>query len=171
MLCLGGDTSRKRRRAVRRLQEGKHDRQLSNARQIVDRPALRGLTHSHPLQEDPTCQSFNTACWYWGARPAGENAADIAAREGLRVATIEGDLVGGECSIGDACRPRPTPSGRSSRGSRSGSRRSPAWSCKRPSNGWGSLFTPRRPPIPSPDPQSGGAQTRPSGRMTCLAGR
>ncbi len=29
-----------------------------------------------------------------GAGPAGENAADIAARNGLRVAIIEGDLVG-----------------------------------------------------------------------------
>lgn len=33
-----------------------------------------------------------------GAGPAGENAADIAARDGLRVAIIERELVGGECS-------------------------------------------------------------------------
>lgn len=33
-----------------------------------------------------------------GAGPAGENAADFAARDGLRVAIIERDLVGGECS-------------------------------------------------------------------------
>ncbi len=33
-----------------------------------------------------------------GAGPAGENAADIAARNGLRVAIVERELVGGECS-------------------------------------------------------------------------
>lgn len=33
-----------------------------------------------------------------GAGPAGENAADIAARDGLSVAIIERQLVGGECS-------------------------------------------------------------------------
>jgi len=33
-----------------------------------------------------------------GAGPAGENVADIAARDGLRVALIERELVGGECS-------------------------------------------------------------------------
>ena len=33
-----------------------------------------------------------------GGGPAGENAADIAARGGLRVAVIERELVGGECS-------------------------------------------------------------------------
>jgi len=33
-----------------------------------------------------------------GAGPAGENAADIASRDGLRVAIVERDLVGGECS-------------------------------------------------------------------------
>ncbi len=39
-----------------------------------------------------------------GAGPAGENAADIAARGELRVAIIERDLVGGECSYW-ACMP------------------------------------------------------------------
>lgn len=33
-----------------------------------------------------------------GAGPAGENAADVAARDGLRVAIVERELVGGECS-------------------------------------------------------------------------
>lgn len=33
-----------------------------------------------------------------GAGPAGENVADVAGRDGLRVAIIERDLVGGECS-------------------------------------------------------------------------
>lgn len=33
-----------------------------------------------------------------GAGPAGENAADVAARSGLRVGIIERELVGGECS-------------------------------------------------------------------------
>ncbi len=39
-----------------------------------------------------------------GGGPAGENAADIAARGGLRVAVIERELVGGECSYW-ACMP------------------------------------------------------------------
>ena len=39
-----------------------------------------------------------------GAGPAGENAADLAARGGLRVAIIEKELVGGECSYW-ACMP------------------------------------------------------------------
>jgi dihydrolipoamide dehydrogenase len=39
-----------------------------------------------------------------GGGPAGENAADIAARGGLRVAVIENELVGGECSYW-ACMP------------------------------------------------------------------
>jgi pyruvate/2-oxoglutarate dehydrogenase complex dihydrolipoamide dehydrogenase (E3) component len=33
-----------------------------------------------------------------GAGPAGENTADIAARDGFRVAIVERELVGGECS-------------------------------------------------------------------------
>lgn len=39
-----------------------------------------------------------------GAGPAGENAADIARRSGLRVGIIEPELVGGECSYW-ACMP------------------------------------------------------------------
>lgn len=39
-----------------------------------------------------------------GAGPAGENAADLAARGGLRVAVVEKELVGGECSYW-ACMP------------------------------------------------------------------
>lgn len=39
-----------------------------------------------------------------GGGPAGENAADIAARGGLRVAVVERELVGGECSY-FACMP------------------------------------------------------------------
>lgn len=39
-----------------------------------------------------------------GGGPAGENAADIAARSGLRVGLIEHDLVGGECTYW-ACMP------------------------------------------------------------------
>jgi dihydrolipoamide dehydrogenase len=39
-----------------------------------------------------------------GGGPAGENAADLAARGGLRVAVIERELVGGECSYW-ACMP------------------------------------------------------------------
>jgi len=39
-----------------------------------------------------------------GAGPTGENAADIAARSGLRVAIVERELVGGECSY-YACMP------------------------------------------------------------------
>ncbi len=39
-----------------------------------------------------------------GAGPAGENAADIAARAGLRVGIVERELVGGECSYW-ACMP------------------------------------------------------------------
>lgn len=39
-----------------------------------------------------------------GAGPAGENAADIAARHGLRTAIVERELVGGECSYW-ACMP------------------------------------------------------------------
>lgn len=39
-----------------------------------------------------------------GGGPAGENAADIAARGGLRVAVVERELVGGECSYW-ACMP------------------------------------------------------------------
>lgn len=39
-----------------------------------------------------------------GAGPAGENAADVAARHGLEVAIVEGELVGGECSYW-ACMP------------------------------------------------------------------
>lgn len=39
-----------------------------------------------------------------GAGPAGENAADVAARSGLRVAVVERELVGGECSY-YACMP------------------------------------------------------------------
>ncbi|MDJ0953510.1 MAG: NAD(P)/FAD-dependent oxidoreductase [Acidimicrobiia bacterium] len=39
-----------------------------------------------------------------GGGPAGENAADLAARGGLRVALIERELVGGECSYW-ACMP------------------------------------------------------------------
>lgn len=39
-----------------------------------------------------------------GAGPAGENAADVAARHGLRVAVVESELVGGECSYW-ACMP------------------------------------------------------------------
>lgn len=39
-----------------------------------------------------------------GGGPAGENVADIAARGGLRVAVIERELVGGECSYW-ACMP------------------------------------------------------------------
>jgi dihydrolipoamide dehydrogenase len=39
-----------------------------------------------------------------GAGPAGENVADDAARRGLRVAIVESDLVGGECSYW-ACMP------------------------------------------------------------------
>ncbi len=39
-----------------------------------------------------------------GAGPAGENAADLAGRGGLRVAIVEKELVGGECSYW-ACMP------------------------------------------------------------------
>ena len=39
-----------------------------------------------------------------GGGPAGENAADIAARGGLRVAVVERELVGSECSYW-ACMP------------------------------------------------------------------
>ncbi|YAL83835.1 dihydrolipoyl dehydrogenase family protein [Dermacoccaceae bacterium W4C1] len=39
-----------------------------------------------------------------GAGPAGENVADYATRDGLRVAIIESELVGGECSYW-ACMP------------------------------------------------------------------
>lgn len=39
-----------------------------------------------------------------GGGPAGENAADLAARGGLRVAVVENELVGGECSYW-ACMP------------------------------------------------------------------
>jgi len=39
-----------------------------------------------------------------GGGPAGENAADLATRGGLRVAVIESELVGGECSYW-ACMP------------------------------------------------------------------
>jgi pyruvate/2-oxoglutarate dehydrogenase complex dihydrolipoamide dehydrogenase (E3) component len=39
-----------------------------------------------------------------GAGPAGENAADVASRQGLEVAIIESELVGGECSYW-ACMP------------------------------------------------------------------
>jgi len=39
-----------------------------------------------------------------GAGPAGENAADVAARHGLEVAIVERELVGGECSYW-ACMP------------------------------------------------------------------
>lgn len=39
-----------------------------------------------------------------GGGPAGENAADYAARDGLEVALIEGELLGGECSYW-ACMP------------------------------------------------------------------
>jgi pyruvate/2-oxoglutarate dehydrogenase complex dihydrolipoamide dehydrogenase (E3) component len=39
-----------------------------------------------------------------GGGPAGENAADLAARGGLKVAVIERELVGGECSY-FACMP------------------------------------------------------------------
>lgn len=39
-----------------------------------------------------------------GAGPTGENAADVAARQGLRVAVVESELVGGECSYW-ACMP------------------------------------------------------------------
>jgi pyruvate/2-oxoglutarate dehydrogenase complex dihydrolipoamide dehydrogenase (E3) component len=39
-----------------------------------------------------------------GGGPAGENAADIAARNGLRVAVIEHELLGGECTYW-ACMP------------------------------------------------------------------
>lgn len=39
-----------------------------------------------------------------GGGPAGENAADLAGRGGLRVAVVERDLVGGECSYW-ACMP------------------------------------------------------------------
>lgn len=39
-----------------------------------------------------------------GAGPAGENAADIARRSGLRVGIVEAELVGGECSYW-ACMP------------------------------------------------------------------
>jgi dihydrolipoamide dehydrogenase len=39
-----------------------------------------------------------------GAGPAGENAADLAARGGLRVGLVEHELVGGECSYW-ACMP------------------------------------------------------------------
>ena len=33
-----------------------------------------------------------------GAGPAGENVADVAGRQGLKVAIVERELVGGECS-------------------------------------------------------------------------
>jgi hypothetical protein len=39
-----------------------------------------------------------------GGGPAGENAADLAARGGLRVGLIEHDLLGGECTYW-ACMP------------------------------------------------------------------
>lgn len=39
-----------------------------------------------------------------GGGPAGENVADIAARHGLRVAVIEHELLGGECTYW-ACMP------------------------------------------------------------------
>lgn len=39
-----------------------------------------------------------------GGGPAGENAADVAARDGLRVALVERELLGGECSYW-ACMP------------------------------------------------------------------
>jgi len=39
-----------------------------------------------------------------GAGPTGENAADVAVRHGLRVAVVESELVGGECSYW-ACMP------------------------------------------------------------------
>ena len=39
-----------------------------------------------------------------GAGPAGENVADYAARQGVRVAIVEAELVGGECSYW-ACMP------------------------------------------------------------------
>jgi len=39
-----------------------------------------------------------------GGGPAGENAADYAARDGLRVAIVEAELLGGECSYW-ACMP------------------------------------------------------------------
>src|SRR3954464_12948440 len=39
-----------------------------------------------------------------GGGPAGENAGDYAARGGLRVAIVEGELLGGECSYW-ACMP------------------------------------------------------------------
>jgi dihydrolipoamide dehydrogenase len=39
-----------------------------------------------------------------GGGPAGENAADLAGRTGLKVALVEAELVGGECSYW-ACMP------------------------------------------------------------------
>ncbi len=46
----------------------------------------------------PDCNTTGYDLIVIGGGPAGENVADYATRHGLRVAIVEAELVGGECS-------------------------------------------------------------------------